>query len=80
LRQLGIPLSESSRLLGMKPDNICNRSRSGRGVQLEISAGLRREFFKGAIEAKLNKSNRHFVNLVDALRTALKKYLMSSCK
>jgi phage replication-related protein YjqB (UPF0714/DUF867 family) len=28
---------------GMHPRNICNRGRTGRGVQLELGAGLRRE-------------------------------------
>ena len=78
LQHLGILLSESSRLPGMKPENICNRSRSGRGVQLEVSVGLRREFFKGATEATLNKSNRHFVKLVKALRASLNDYLARS--
>ena len=32
---------------GTRPDNLCNRARSGRGVQLEISDGLRRTMFKG---------------------------------
>ncbi len=32
---------------GTQPENICNRGRSGRGVQLEISDGLRRSMFKG---------------------------------
>ena len=75
LQQLGISLGESTRLPGRKPENICNRSRSGQGVQLEISAGLRKAFFKGATGTALNESNRDFVNLVDALRAALNKYL-----
>ncbi len=80
LQQLGIPLDESSRLPGIKLENLCNRSRSGQGVQLEISAGLRREFYKGGTSTAPNKSNRDFVKLVNALQIALKKYLMSSCK
>ena len=31
---------------GTQPENICNRGRLGRGVQLEISEGLRRSLFK----------------------------------
>jgi phage replication-related protein YjqB (UPF0714/DUF867 family) len=30
---------------GVSPRNICNRCRSGMGVQLELSAGLRKGFF-----------------------------------
>ncbi|MBW2411888.1 MAG: poly-gamma-glutamate hydrolase family protein [Deltaproteobacteria bacterium] len=80
LQQLGIPLGESLRLPGIKADNICNRSRSGQGVQLEISAGLRIEFFKGVSGAAPDHSTRHFVKLVDALRAALNHYLMSARK
>ena len=32
---------------GTQPQNICNRGRSDRGVQVEISEGLRRAMFKG---------------------------------
>ena len=80
LQQLGIRLGESPRLLGIKPENICNRSRSGQGVQLEISAGLRKEFYKGVTGTAPSRSNRDFVKLVNALQIALNKYLMSSCK
>jgi phage replication-related protein YjqB (UPF0714/DUF867 family) len=70
LRGIEIPTGESSRLQGIKPENICNRSRSGQGVQLEISAGLRQEFYGGG-GATLNKNNRNFVKLVKVLRDAL---------
>jgi phage replication-related protein YjqB (UPF0714/DUF867 family) len=33
-------------LRGLSAANICNRGRHGAGVQLELSRGLRREFFK----------------------------------
>ena len=32
---------------GLQPNNICNRGRSGKGVQLELTSGLRRSMFKG---------------------------------
>ena len=70
LQGIEIPTGESSRLQGIKPENICNRSRSGQGVQLEISAGLRKEFYGGG-GATLNKNNRNFVKLVKVLRDAL---------
>ena len=38
---------------GLQPENICNSGRSGRGVQLEITEGLRRSMFKG-----LSRPNR----------------------
>lgn len=36
----------SEGLAGVFPTNICNRTQTGRGVQLEFSIGIRREFFK----------------------------------
>jgi len=74
LRQVDIAVGESSRLPGLKPDNICNRSRSGQGAQLEISAELRKEFYDGGSSATLNIKHRNFVKLVKALRDALSNY------
>ena len=37
--------SQNNELKGKSDYNICNRCRSGRGVQLEISLGLRQEMF-----------------------------------
>ncbi len=45
----------TSQFHGTQPDNICNRGKSGQGVQLEISEGLRRSMFKG-----LNRNDRIF--------------------
>jgi phage replication-related protein YjqB (UPF0714/DUF867 family) len=44
---------ENPELQGTHPSNICNSARSGAGVQLELSLGLRRSFF-----ASLNRSGR----------------------
>jgi phage replication-related protein YjqB (UPF0714/DUF867 family) len=46
---------------GLSPNNICNRGMNGKGVQLEITRGLRDEF----------KSRRE---IAEAVRTALIKY------
>lgn len=37
---------ENPNLQGTHPENICNRGRTGRGVQLELSKGLRMQFFE----------------------------------
>jgi phage replication-related protein YjqB (UPF0714/DUF867 family) len=43
LAQIGLACEmEGHRFPGRHPDNICNRGRSGEGVQLELSEGLRR--------------------------------------
>jgi phage replication-related protein YjqB (UPF0714/DUF867 family) len=36
----------TGRFAGIFPTNICNRTSSGKGVQLELSEGLRRSFFQ----------------------------------
>ena len=74
LQGIGIPTGESSRLQGIKPENICNRNRSGQGVQLEISAGLRQEFYGGVSGTTLNKRDQNFVSLVNALTEAIRNY------
>jgi phage replication-related protein YjqB (UPF0714/DUF867 family) len=71
LQKAGFPVGESSRLPGMKPENLCNQALLGKGVQLEISAGLRREFFEDTAVASFDKSNIFFVNLVNALKAEL---------
>ena len=74
LQRVRIPVGDSSRLQGLKSENICNRSRTGQGVQLEISAGLRQEFYSGVSGGSLNRSNLGFERLVNALQEALRHY------
>ena len=75
LQRIQIPVGESSRLPGLKPENICNRNRSGKGVQLEISAGLRKEFYEWESDPALNRRHRNYVGLVKAVRDALESCL-----
>jgi phage replication-related protein YjqB (UPF0714/DUF867 family) len=61
----------TARFSATQPENICNRGMSGRGVQLEISVGLRRSMFKG-----LDRINRRvklplFQLFVNAIRCAM---------
>jgi len=51
LRQLGIATRRPERisLLGVSQQNICNRGRRRAGVQLELTLGLRRQFFSGGL-------------------------------
>jgi phage replication-related protein YjqB (UPF0714/DUF867 family) len=50
--------SAGHRFPGKDPHNICNRGRSGEGVQLELSEALRKEgdwpLFAGAVRSALN--------------------------
>jgi len=45
LTEGGFHVSQNPKFPGIDPANICNRNRSGKGVQLEITAGLRGKMF-----------------------------------
>ncbi len=73
LARAGFIARESSRpgLRGMHPENICNRGLSGRGVQLEISRGLRRALFDYLERRCARKRQPAFYTFVNAVREAL---------
>lgn len=71
LRHADFPVRKSTRFLGIHPQNICNRSRRGMGVQLEISAGLRREMFPDLSRIERKNRTETFERFVRALREAL---------
>jgi phage replication-related protein YjqB (UPF0714/DUF867 family) len=58
-------------LQGTDRRNVCNRGITGRGVQLELSKGLRRSFFAGLSQTGRRKTTKHFAEFVKAIRTAL---------
>jgi len=66
---------ESSRFPGKNPFNICNQSRSYRGVQLEISAGLRQKMFYNLSHIHPKNSARRFEKFISALRGALSEHM-----
>jgi phage replication-related protein YjqB (UPF0714/DUF867 family) len=57
---------------GSQPENICNRGRTGRGVQLEISEGLRRSMFKGMDRNERKVTRPPFRVFVTAIRNAIR--------
>jgi phage replication-related protein YjqB (UPF0714/DUF867 family) len=59
-------------LKGKSPRNICNRGRSGAGVQVEIAAGMRRTFFKSLTAAGVRVKTPRFRRFVRALREGLR--------
>jgi phage replication-related protein YjqB (UPF0714/DUF867 family) len=71
LAEAGFWVQENSIYPGMDPMNICNRSRLERGVQLEISIGLRLLMFKDLSRTKRNITTRLFREFVEAVRSAL---------
>jgi len=64
-------ISQVPGLRGISPENICNRCKSGKGVQLEISRGLREKMFVHLDRRSLRKKNEVFYKFVNALKDAL---------
>lgn len=58
-------------LKGTNPDNICNRGRTGRGVQLEISRGLRKRMFDRQHRSETTEPTDIFHEFVFAVRNAI---------
>jgi phage replication-related protein YjqB (UPF0714/DUF867 family) len=48
--------------------NICNRCASKLGIQIELSRGLRRSFFKGPLDAGRRRRTRRFREFVTTVR------------
>jgi phage replication-related protein YjqB (UPF0714/DUF867 family) len=61
----------TTQFLGNQSENICNRGRSGRGVQLEITEGLRRSMFKGLGRENRRITKPAFQVFVNAIRKVL---------
>jgi phage replication-related protein YjqB (UPF0714/DUF867 family) len=59
-------------LQGTSPKNICNRSRSRMGVQLELSNGLRQTFFQSLNTDGKRRPTGQFYRFVSALRDGLR--------
>ena len=64
-------LPDESQHAGCDPRNICNRGASGRGVQLELSEGLRRSFFEGFGRANRRRTTLDFKRFVVTVRDVL---------
>ena len=61
-------ISEEPWLRGKSSENICNRCRSGKGVQLEISRGLREKMFYCLDRRSLRKKTELFYKFVSTLK------------
>jgi phage replication-related protein YjqB (UPF0714/DUF867 family) len=64
-------ISKVPGLRGISPENICNRCKSGKGVQLEISRGLREKLFGDLNRRSLRKRTQVFYNFVQAVQGAI---------
>jgi len=78
LRQAGFktPCGVSS-LRGLDRRNICNRSRRGMGVQLEISKGLRARMF-GDLASVGGPAREIFREFVHAVREAIEQFKLAN--
>jgi phage replication-related protein YjqB (UPF0714/DUF867 family) len=61
-------------LAGLQPENICNRARSGKGVQMELSTGLRRSMFAGLSRQDRLRSKPIFKTFANTVRAVLADY------
>lgn len=59
-------------LRAISPDNICNRCRSGKGVQLEISRGVREKMFENLPRRSHRTRTRLFYRFTDTLIQAIR--------
>jgi len=71
LAAAGFEWEQDPRYPGLSPANICNRGRSGRGVQLELTMGLRRRFFADPALRHRSCPTPVFDAFVQAVRAAI---------
>jgi len=62
-RGFTVETHNSPALQGCDEPNICNRGKSGCGVQLELSNGLRRSFFESLSRSGRQTKTEHLVQL-----------------
>ena len=74
LRRFGFRADASDRpgLRGLQPGNLCNRGRCGQGVQLELTAGLRRRLYLSIAYRRARQRTPAFYRLVAALASAIR--------
>ncbi len=64
---------DNPRLQGTSRANVCNRCASGAGLQLEISKGLRRRFFRSLSVTGRKQKTEEYYRFVEAVRKGLKR-------
>jgi phage replication-related protein YjqB (UPF0714/DUF867 family) len=70
---------EDPRLQGVEPCNVCNRGTTGRGVQLELSRGLREQMFLSLSREGRKHTTPKFHAFVDAIRSVLTEAFREQC-
>ena len=66
-------ISEIPGQRGISPQNICNRCRSGKGVQLEISRGIREKMYEEIDWRSLRRKTPVFDAFVRCLKMAMRE-------
>jgi phage replication-related protein YjqB (UPF0714/DUF867 family) len=59
---------------GNSPRNLCNAGKTGKGVQLELSHGLRRRMFEGLSRASRRHTTEEFLAFTTTVRQVLIAY------
>ena len=78
LKTAGFAVLDSRRFPGINPKNICNKNKSGMGVQLEISLALRKSLFYDIARLHRKRPTPGFARFIFAIRTAIADYLAST--
>lgn len=73
----GFPVADDRRFPGVNPKNICNRSRWGKGVQIEVSLGMRKQLFVDLRRPHRKPSTSCFDAYVCALRWGINRLSFS---
>ena len=71
LRDFVVRKHPDPKLQGLEPENICNRGRSGKGVQLELSFSARRKMFRSLTRKGRRFKTARFHAFVAAIRAVL---------
>ena len=61
-------LDEGTRLSGSSPNNVANKNKTGKSIQLELSTGLRKSMFNTfSLKGRSGTRNETFYNFIDTL-------------
>jgi len=71
LAKCGFVVAVHQKLKGQQPSNLCNRNLNGKGIQMEISSGLRRTLFRDLTLQGRQHTTERFPCFVEAIREVL---------
>ena len=73
LTAAGFPVADGLRFPGISPKNICNKNKSGMGVQLEITLSMRRRLFEDIGRLRRKRITPCFRAYVQALNRGINR-------